>query len=44
MSKRTHFMCTSIKLGSLLKLQKKLWIEQLQAAKNADEDPQTRYR
>lgn len=44
MSKHTDFICTSIKLGSHLKLQKKLWKEQLQAAKNADEDPQTRYR
>lgn len=44
MSKHTHFICTSIKLDSLLKPQKKLWKEQLQAAKNADEDPQTGYR
>lgn len=44
MSKHTHFICTSIKLDSLLKPQKKLRKEQLQAAKNADEDPQTGHR
>lgn len=44
MSKQLYFTSTFTKLGSPLRLEKKLLKKQLQAAENPDEDPQTLYR